>query len=103
MTMVRSVSEGPIHDTAEGVVLQIQVLPRSSHCRVAGCQGGFIRIKITAPPVEGKANEECLRFFADILGIKKENIRITAGHRSRKKLIAIQGLTKKDVAAILCP
>jgi uncharacterized protein (TIGR00251 family) len=101
MIMGRSVTEGPIRETADGVAIQIQVLPRSSQCRLAGCQGGFLKIKITAPPVEGKANEECIRFLAHILGVKKDRVNIVIGHTSRKKTLTVEGLTKRDVAAIL--
>jgi uncharacterized protein (TIGR00251 family) len=91
----------PIKETAEGVVLHIQVLPRSSKCRLAGWQGDFLKIKLTAPPVDGRANEECVRFLADVLGIKKDRVNILGGLKSKKKTLGIQGLTKKDLEALL--
>ena len=91
----------PITETAEGVVVHLQVAPRSSKCQIVGCQGGFLKIKITAPPVEGRANEECIRFLADLLGIKKDRIKIVGGLKSRKKTLTIKGLKKSDVEAIL--
>ncbi len=91
----------PIHETARGITFQIQVLPRSSRCAVAGIQGDCLKIKITAPPVEGKANEECIRFLAAALGIKKARISIVRGLAARKKTIAIEDMTKKDAEAVL--
>ena len=101
MIMSMSVSDGPIRETAKGVAIRVQVLPRSPQCRLIGFQGGFLKIKITAPPVEGKANEECIRFLAHVLGVKKERVTIAAGHTSRRKTVAVEGLTIGDVAAIL--
>ncbi len=91
----------PIRETANGVTFQIQVLPRSSKCEVAGIQGDYLRIKITAPPLEGRANEECIRFLAAALGIKRPRVSILKGLKSRKKTIAVNGLKKKDLEAII--
>jgi uncharacterized protein (TIGR00251 family) len=91
----------PIKETAGKVVFLIQVLPRSSQCKLVGFQGDFLKIKITAPPVDSRANEECIRFLADILGVKKDRVHIVSGLKARKKTIAIQGLTIKDVELAL--
>lgn len=91
----------PIHETAEGITFQLQVLPRSSRCALAGIQGDSLKIKITAPPLEGRANEECVRFLAATLGVKKAQVSIIRGHKSRKKTVALQGMTKKDAEAVL--
>ena len=91
----------PIKETAGKVVLLVQVLPRSSQCKLVGFQGDFLKIKITAPPVDGRANEECIRFLAELLGVKKDQVHITGGLKAKKKTIAIRGLTKKDVEAVL--
>ena len=60
-----------IRETENGVVLDIRVLPRSSRCELAGIQDGALKMKITAPPVEGRANEECIRFLSDLLKVRK--------------------------------
>lgn len=91
----------PIEETAVGVTFHIQVLPRSSKREVMGWQGDYLKIKITAPPLEGKANEECTRFLATLLGIKKARINIVSGLKSRKKTVSIKGLKKEDVVAII--
>jgi uncharacterized protein len=91
----------PIKENAGRVVFLVQVLPRSSQCKLVGCQGDFIKIKITAPPVDGRANEECIRFLADVLGVKKDQVQILSGLKAKKKVIAIQGLTIKAVEEVL--
>ena len=91
----------PIKEKAGGVVFLVQVLPRSSQCKLVGCQGDFLKIKITAPPVDGRANEECIRFLADVLGVKKDQVQIVSGLKAKKKTIAIEGLTIKAVEEVL--
>lgn len=91
----------PIHETAEGITFQLQVLPRSSRCALAGSHGDCLKIKITAPPLEGRANEECIRFLAATLGVKKAQLSIVRGHKSRKKTVALKGITRKDAEAVL--
>jgi len=86
----------PIKETAEGVVFHVQVLPKSSKRQITGLQGDFLKIKITAPPVDGRANEECIR-----LDIKKDQVHIVGGLNAKKKTVSIKGLQKKDVEALI--
>ncbi len=90
-----------IQERKNGVSFPVQVLPRSSKCALAGIQEGIIRLKLTAPPVEGRANEECLEFFSELLGIKKGQMSIIHGHKSRRKIIQIDGLTREQLEARL--
>ncbi len=90
-----------INDTKDGVAFNIRVLPRSSRCDIAGFQDDALKIKITAPPVEGKANSECIKLLSHRLGIKKSRISIVSGHTSKNKKIAISGATKRDMETIL--
>ena len=91
----------PVKETERGLIFYIRVLPRSSRCEVIGIQDDALKIKITSPPVEGKANEECLRFLADQFGIKKSQLEIIAGHKSKKKTVAVSGLKKEDFVSFL--
>lgn len=91
----------PIKETSNGVIFHIRVLPRSSRCELAGVQDDALKLKITAPPIEGQANEECIRFLAEKLGVSKAQVQITGGHKSKKKTIAVVGLTGKDIEAII--
>ena len=91
----------PITEKAGNVAFLVQVLPRSPQCKLVGFQGDFLKIKITAPPVDGRANGECIRFLADVFGVKKDRVQITGGLKTKKKTITIQGLTREDVEAVL--
>jgi len=91
----------PVGETTDGVVFNIRVIPRSSRCELAGIQGDALKLRITAPPVEGAANKECIRFLSDILGVKQSQVQIIAGHRSKNKKVAISGIRKRDIETIV--
>jgi uncharacterized protein (TIGR00251 family) len=90
-----------IQEKENAVLFTIRVVPRASHSEWAGFQDGAVKIRITAPPVDGKANEECLRMVADFLGVKKRQVTIVSGHTSRTKTVSVEGLDVKEVAARL--
>jgi len=91
----------PIRETAAGVVFRIRVVPRASRREVAGIQDDALKLRITAPPVEGKANEECIRLLAELLGVKKTQVTIVAGHASRTKTVSVEGCKAGEIAAIV--
>jgi hypothetical protein len=90
-----------IRETAAGTVFRIRVVPRASRSEVAGIQGDALKLRLNAPPVEGKANDECIRLLAEILGVKKAQVTIIAGHAARTKTVAVEGIRAGAVAAIL--
>ena len=90
-----------IKETKNGVVLRIHVVPKSAKSEISGVQDDALKLKITAPPVEGQANEACKRFLSDILGVRKNQVTIISGHKSRKKTIAIEGIGKKEIEDII--
>ncbi len=71
-------------------------MPRSSKDQVERHAGGF-KVKLTAPPVEGKANSALQKFLAKKLEIAKTNIQILSGEKGREKVIRIQGVTEDEV------
>ena len=77
--------------------LAISVQPRASANRVVGWTGETLKIKLTAPPVEGAANAACLVFLAELLDLPPSRLTLVRGARSRHKLVRIAGLTKKEV------
>ena len=91
------------HLDENGVTFRIRVLPCSSRCEVAGIQDDALKIRITAPPREGQANAECIRFLSGILGVKKTQVTIIRGHKSKRKTVAVTGLKSKDIEAIIPP
>ena len=90
-----------IKETEHGVIFHIHVVPRSAKCEVAGIQGDALKLRITAPPVEGQANAECIRFLSDILGVRKKQVTILSGHKSKKKKVAREGIRRKDIEALI--
>jgi len=90
-----------IKETERGIIIQVYVVPRSAKCEVAGVQGDALKLKLTAPPAEGQANAECIRFLSDILGIKKKQVKILGGHKSKRKSVAIEGIGRKDIEALI--
>ncbi len=82
-------------DTA--TVIRVKVLPRSSMNRVSGIDDGIIKVKLTAPPVEGKANKALVQFIAKKLGKPKRDVEIVSGERSRLKSIRVHGISIEEV------
>ena len=74
----------------EGIVLKIFVLPRSSKNMLAGRHGDALKVKLTAPPVEGAANKMCISFLARQLGLPKSALEIVSGHTGRTKLVLVR-------------
>ncbi|MEW6739271.1 MAG: DUF167 domain-containing protein [Nitrospirota bacterium] len=76
----------------DGIIIQVKVIPRSSKKEIAGVEGNTIKIKLTAPPVEGAANEQLIELLSETLSIKKGNIEIVKGDSSRYKTVKIKGV-----------
>ena len=81
--------------------LSVRVQPRASRNEVAGLVGETLKIRLTAPPVEGEANKACLDFLAKLLDCSPSRLAIIQGARSRSKVIRITGLTPEEVRARL--
>lgn len=79
----------------------MKVVPGARKSAVAGEADGRLRVRLCAPPVEGKANRELERFLAGALGLKKNQVRLVAGERSREKTVLLKGLTIADAGARL--
>ena len=87
--------------TATGTLLRLRVQPRARIERLEGLRDGYVRLRLTAPPVEGAANAACLAFLAKTLGISRTHLQLQAGVKSRDKLVHISGLTPAQVTAAL--
>lgn len=82
--------EFPHRETSEGILLEVKVIPRSSRNELAGTADGVLRIKLTAPPVDGSANRQLLKFLAELLGVRKSDMEIVKGLSSRNKTVRIR-------------
>lgn len=83
--------------------LSVRVVPRSSREGVAGFEEGVLRIRLNAPPVEGKANEALVRFLAKALGVPRSRVTLVTGERGRTKIVRIEGVTTEEAVAALGP
>jgi uncharacterized protein (TIGR00251 family) len=81
-----------------GVELALRVYPNAARNELAGGSDGVWRVKVSAPPVRGKANKELIAFLAQKLGLRKGDLTILKGHTSRNKLISIVGLSREEIA-----
>lgn len=79
-----------------GCRLRLRVQPRASRNEVAGRHGDAVRVRLTAPPVEGAANDALLRFLAETLGVSRSALRLAAGATGRSKLVEVSGLTAEE-------
>jgi len=86
-----------LHETDDGVILRIKVQPRASRDEVVGVQGDALKVRITAPPVEGAANTHLLTVLAKQLGIPRGRLELRTGSTSRLKSITIQGISAAEV------
>jgi len=86
-----------VTQTATGVTIAIRVHPRAKKDAITGEVGDALKVSLTAPPVEGKANEACIDFFARLLKVPRSSVSIAAGQSSRNKVIRVEGLTAEDV------
>ena len=84
--------------TNEGVLITVRVVPRASRAGLAGVREGALLVRLNAPPVEGAANAELIEVLADAFGVPKRAVSITAGDRSRRKMVLIRGLSTDEVA-----
>lgn len=81
--------------------IKVKVLPKSSRNQIIGREGDLFKVKLTSPPVEGKANKALIELLAKRLGIAKKRIEIISGKRSRLKSILIHGLTLEEITQSL--
>jgi uncharacterized protein (TIGR00251 family) len=79
----------------------VKVHARARRTRVAGKLGDAWKLELAAPPVDGKANEACLRFFAELTGVAQSRVRIVLGLTSRTKVIEIEGVAQEIVESRL--
>ncbi|MFN8584813.1 MAG: DUF167 domain-containing protein [Dehalococcoidia bacterium] len=77
--------------------LNIRVTPRSSRNEVRGFVGDVLQVRVTAAPVDGRANEAVVRLLAEHLGVPRTAVRIVAGNAAREKLVAVDGLTTEEL------
>ncbi|HKI25681.1 MAG TPA: DUF167 domain-containing protein [Candidatus Sulfotelmatobacter sp.] len=87
----------PICESSEGITFVVRVHPRAKKNAITGEVGDALKVSLTAPPVEGKANEACIDFFAKLLKVPRSSVTIASGQTRRSKVIRVAGLTAQQV------
>ena len=87
----------PIKTLASGISFAVKVHPRAKKNAITGEVGDALKLALTAPPVDRKANEACIEFFAKLLKVPRSSVTIAAGLTSRNKVIRVAGLTAQQV------
>jgi uncharacterized protein (TIGR00251 family) len=82
---------------------RVRVQPRSSHQSIVGCWNTALKVCLTAPPLEDRANRQLLELLADTLAVPRASIRILSGHRSRLKTVQILTLSRKELKTRITP
>jgi len=87
----------PFRTAAGGTEFEVWVQPRASRAEIAGIQEDAVKVRITAPPVEGEANAALVRFLAKKLGVSRGAVTLVRGQTGRRKTLRIHGLTPAEV------
>ena len=87
----------PLREGPDGVSFAIRVQPRARRNAIVGELGDALKIALTAPPVDGRANEACIEFFADLLDVPRASVTISSGQSSRNKIVRVIGLSVDEL------
>jgi uncharacterized protein len=87
----------PLRESGAGVMFAVKVHPRAKKNAVTGEVGEALKVSLTAPPSNGKANSACIEFFAKLLKVPRSSVTIASGQTSRGKVIRVVGLSSAEV------
>lgn len=86
-----------VHQTLSGATFAVKVHPRARRNAITGELGEALKLSLTAPPVEGRANEACIEFFANLLKVARSSITIASGQSGRSKIVHVAGISAEEV------
>jgi len=86
-----------VRESNGALTFSVKVVPRARKNQIAGMAGDAFKIRLNAPPVEGKANDALIGFLAEELGISRAQIEIAAGHSTRHKVVRVRGVTAGQI------
>ena len=87
----------PIQESGVGVTFAVKVHPRARKNAITGELGDALKVSLTAPPIDGRANKVCIEFFANLLKVPRSSVTIASGQSSRSKVIRVAGLSAEEV------
>ncbi|MCH8820841.1 MAG: DUF167 domain-containing protein [Acidobacteria bacterium] len=83
--------------------LSVHVQPRAAANQITGCYDGALKVRLTAPPLEDRANRQLIQFLARCLDLPSGSFSLVKGQRSRRKTLSIQGLSKTELSLRIAP
>jgi uncharacterized protein len=86
-----------VHDTASGATFAVKIHPRAKRNAITGELGNAVKLSLTSPALQGRANDGCIEFFANLLEVPRPSITIASGQTSRKKIIRVAGISADEV------
>jgi uncharacterized protein (TIGR00251 family) len=92
-----------VTETSDGLTFSIRVQPNAPRSKIVGAHGDAVKVALAAPPVDGKANAECIRFFAELFQVRRSDVEILAGEASRTKVVRVRGGARSQLEAALAP
>ena len=87
----------PVHETPTGASFAIKIHPRAKKNAITGELGDVLKLAVTAPPIDSRANEACIEFLANLLDVPRSSVTIASGESSRRKVIRVAGLSADEV------
>lgn len=88
-------------DAGSAAMLSVRIQPRASKNEIIAMEDGGLKIRLTAPPVDGAANEALVRFLADTFSVTRSQVEIVSGHTAKNKIVRIGGITREDAERVL--
>lgn len=90
-----------LNESGDGVSFKVKVQPKASKNEICGQIGDSVKIRLTAPPVDGAANEALVQFLAKTFKVAKGRVEIVSGHTGRNKIIKISGVSVNEIEKVL--
>jgi uncharacterized protein len=90
-----------ITETDDGVRLSLRVIPRASSTKLDGVHDGAVRVRLNAPPVDGAANKSLCEYLAKTFDLRKRDVEVVRGERSREKTVVLRGISRSNVEQVL--
>jgi len=87
----------PLRESSGGVTFAVKVHPRAKKNAISGEVGDALKLSLTAPPIDGKANQACIEFFAKLLKVPRSSVTIASGQTGHNKVIRVAGLSAVEV------